>query len=87
MARPCTLVLVQAVPLIVYATRAQHVPEMTMPDSAPKPASRENGWTPEFPGQRQPFTDGNEAAVTHGARSERRVGPLAEQIAPHGPSA
>lgn len=40
-----------------------------------------DGWVPEFPGQRPPFTGGNEAAVTHGAHSERRVGPLAEQIA------
>jgi len=28
-----------------------------------------------------PFAAGNEAAVTHGANSERRVGPLAERIA------
>jgi hypothetical protein len=40
-----------------------------------------DGWTPDFPGQRPPFTDGNEAAVTTGAWSERRVGPLADQIA------
>jgi hypothetical protein len=41
----------------------------------------EDGWTPAFDGQRPPFRDGNEAALTHGARSERRVGPLAAQIA------
>jgi hypothetical protein len=39
-----------------------------------------DGWAPAFDGQRVPFTEGNSAAVTHGARSERRVAPLAEQI-------
>lgn len=43
-------------------------------------AASEDGWTPEFPGQRRPFTDGNEAAMVTGYRSARRVGPLAEQI-------
>ena len=38
-------------------------------------------WSPGFAGQRAPFTEGNEAALTHGAGSERRVGPLAERIA------
>jgi len=40
-----------------------------------------DGWSPGFPGQRPPSGEGNEAAVTHGATSERRVGPLAERIA------
>lgn len=44
-------------------------------------ADRGQDWAPEFDGQRPPFEQGNEAAVTHGARSERRVGPLAEAIA------
>ena len=44
-------------------------------------ASSEDGWTPEFDGQRPPFPPGNESAVVHGARSERHVGPLAAQIA------
>ena len=44
-------------------------------------ADAADGWTPEFAGQRAPFTGGNEAAVTHGAHSGRRAGPLAEQIA------
>jgi hypothetical protein len=38
-------------------------------------------WAPEFDGQRPPFTHANEAAVIHGARSERYVGPLAARIA------
>ena len=34
----------------------------------------ENGrWTPAFPGQREPFPEGNEAAVRHGATSERQI--------------
>jgi hypothetical protein len=41
----------------------------------------EDGWTPEFDGQRAPFQPANEAATVHGARSERHVGPLADQIA------
>lgn len=44
-------------------------------------ASSQDGWTPEFDGQRPPFAPGNESAVVHGARSERHVGPLAAQIA------
>lgn len=40
-----------------------------------------DGWTPEFDGQRPPFQPGNEAALIHGARSERHVGPLAARIA------
>lgn len=36
-------------------------------------------WTPDFPGQRAPFEPGNTAAVTHGARSSRRVDPLAAE--------
>lgn len=41
----------------------------------------QDGWTPEFDGQRPPFEPGNEAAVTHGATSERHVGVLAARIA------
>jgi hypothetical protein len=37
-------------------------------------------WTPEFPGQRPPFEPGNEAAVTHGARSPKRIEELARRI-------
>jgi hypothetical protein len=37
-------------------------------------------WTPAFPGQRPPFTASNEAALRHGARTERRVAPLAAEI-------
>jgi hypothetical protein len=40
-----------------------------------------DGWSPEFAGQRPPFTEGNEAATVHGARSERRVAPLAARLA------
>jgi hypothetical protein len=39
------------------------------------------GQAPEFDGQRPPFQEANEAALAHGARSERHVGPLAAQIA------
>ncbi len=49
---------------------------MTEPDATPP-----GRWEPEFSGQRVPFVSGNEAAIVHGARSERRVGPLADQIA------
>jgi hypothetical protein len=41
----------------------------------------DGGWTPAFDGQRPPWPAGNEAALTHGARSERYVGPLAARIA------
>ena len=44
-------------------------------------ASGEDGWTPEFGGQRPPFPAGHEYSMVHGARSERKVGPLAVQIA------
>jgi hypothetical protein len=40
----------------------------------------EPSWTPEFPGQRPPFEPGNEAALRHGARSERRLLPRAAAI-------
>jgi hypothetical protein len=40
-----------------------------------------DSWTPGFPGQRPPFTAGNEAALVTGHRSERHVGPLATRIA------
>lgn len=38
-------------------------------------------WQPEFPGQREPFTEGNTAAEVHGARSERKIGPRAAELA------
>jgi hypothetical protein len=38
-------------------------------------------WAPGFDGQRAPFQPENEAALAHGARSERHVGPLAARIA------
>jgi hypothetical protein len=44
-------------------------------------ASDDDDWAPEFSGQRPPFAPSNDAAVVHGARSERHVGPLAAQIA------
>lgn len=44
-------------------------------------AASQDGWAPEFGGQRPPFQPGNESAVVHGARSERYVGPLAARIA------
>lgn len=40
-----------------------------------------DGWTPEFPGQRPPFSDGNELAVKHGAQSPRKVDPVAQALA------
>ena len=43
-------------------------------------ASSEDGWTPEFPGQRPPFPAGHEYSMVHGARSERRIAPVAAQI-------
>jgi len=46
------------------------------------PDSQQAGdWTPEFDGQRPPFRPGHEHSLVHGAYSERRVGPLAEQFA------
>jgi hypothetical protein len=44
-------------------------------------AAGEDGWTPEFDGQRPPFQPENQAATVHGGRSERHVGPLAARIA------
>ena len=44
-------------------------------------ASSEDEWTPEFAGQRAPFPAGHEMSMVHGARSERKVGPLAAQLA------
>lgn len=38
------------------------------------------GWVPEFPGQRPPFTPGNDLAVKHGAGSPRKVDPIAAGI-------
>lgn len=40
-----------------------------------------DGWTPEFDGQRPPFRPGHELSMVAGHRSERRVGPLAAEIA------
>ncbi|MBD2760120.1 hypothetical protein IEE94_11440 [Yimella sp. cx-573] len=37
-------------------------------------------WVPEFEGQRAPFQPGNEVAMKHGAKSPRRVDPLADQL-------
>lgn len=36
-------------------------------------------WTPEFPGQRPPFAEGNRLAVTHGAYSAERTDPIARR--------
>jgi hypothetical protein len=38
----------------------------------------EGSFAPAFTGQRPPFGPGHEVSVTHGANSERRLGPLAE---------
>mgnify|MGYP001401636563 CR=1 FL=1 len=40
-----------------------------------------SGWTPEFPGQRPPFTEGNTAALRTGAHSPRVYGPRAQELA------
>lgn len=34
-------------------------------------------WTPAFDGQRPPFKPGHELSLVHGARSDRRIAPLA----------
>jgi hypothetical protein len=39
----------------------------------------DTSWSPAFRGQRPPFAEGNSAAMTHGARSPRRVDPLAAE--------
>lgn len=44
-------------------------------------ATETGEWHPEFDGQRPPFQPGHTQSLVHGARSERRVGPLAAQIA------
>jgi len=44
-------------------------------------ACSQDGWTPEFDGQRPPFPPGHELSMVDGHRSERRVGPLADRIA------
>lgn len=36
-------------------------------------------WQPAFEGQREPFREGNAASLRHGARSPRKVDPLAER--------
>ena len=38
-------------------------------------------WVPEFAGQRPPFSPGNEMAVKHGAKSPRKVDPIADALA------
>lgn len=48
--------------------------------STPDPAAVPTTWTPEFPGQRPPFTPGNEVAATHGVYSPRKVDPLATEL-------
>lgn len=37
-------------------------------------------WTPAFPRQREPFRQGNGAAVTHGAYSDALVRPLVDEV-------
>lgn len=39
-----------------------------------------DGWEPDFPGQRPPFTRGNQLAVTHGAYSGKRTDPIAQEF-------
>ncbi|MGH3220231.1 MAG: hypothetical protein ACRDPY_16265 [Streptosporangiaceae bacterium] len=48
---------------------------MTEPGTPPEAASAGASW------QRPPFEPGNTAAETHGAYSERRIAPLADEIA------
>ena len=43
-------------------------------------ADEAGGWQPAFPGQRPPFRPGHEASLRSGARSPRKVGPLAAEI-------
>ena len=53
---------------------------MTERPPDPRSGIDERGeWTPAFPGQRPPVGAGNEAAATHGAYSERRIQPLADE--------
>jgi hypothetical protein len=40
----------------------------------------EGGWTPAFEGQRPPFPVGHELSMRHGAWSDRRVSPIAEEV-------
>lgn len=40
----------------------------------------ESDWTPVFPGQREPFREGHELSLHHGAYSDRGLAPLAEEI-------
>jgi hypothetical protein len=40
----------------------------------------DGSWEPEFEGQRPPYAPGNTSAMVHGARSERTIRPLAEQL-------
>jgi hypothetical protein len=58
--------------MIAPQTGPQRREDVSTPDSG--------GWTPAFEGQRPPFEPGNEAAVTHGARSQKKVEELARQI-------
>ena len=48
---------------------------MTPEPSMPTP------WEPAFEGQRPPFAPGNEMAVKHGAKSPRKVDPIADALA------
>jgi hypothetical protein len=56
------------------------------PESRAVTAARPSGiaadgtWAPAFPGQRQPFTEGNTAGMHSGVRSQRTWKPLAERI-------
>jgi hypothetical protein len=51
--------------------------------------SEEDGWTPEFEGQRPPFAEGheyrfaegNQLSVRHGAFSARKIDPVANELA------
>lgn len=55
-------------------------PEIDPQGREPAADTKPGEWTPEFEGQRPPFEPGNEAAVTHGARSRRKVEEIARQI-------
>lgn len=45
-----------------------------------EPAGVPAAWSPDFPKQRPPFESGNALAVTHGAYSQRVVGPIAAAL-------
>ncbi len=52
------------------AVRDGVTPRVSVPD----------GWVPAFPGQRPPFQPGHEINLKHGARSPRRVDPVAAEL-------